>query len=100
MLYGKVLEVTRDHEKRIVIIKVKPERVFKGNLQESVTLNMNYICSYGFQVGENYLIYAGTQENNLLETGPCRILYDKIAKQEMKYLEKGEKPKSPNEYKN
>lgn len=99
VFYGKVLEMTRNHEKRVVIIKVKLERVFKGNISEIVTLNSDYVCSYNFQVGKNYLIYAAGQENALLETGPCRILYEKVAKQEMKYLEKGLKPKNPSKYK-
>lgn len=94
VFYGTLLKHTRSHEKRGVIIKVKVERVFKGDVKDTLTLNSAYVCSYNFQVGDKYLIYAGEQEGGGLETGPCRILYEELAKEEMKYLEKGEKPKT------
>ena len=94
VFYGKILEHTRNHEKRVVVIKVQVERVFKGNVKEVVVLNSGYVCSYNFRVGDKYLIYAGSQEVGGLETGPCRILYEELAKEEMKYLERGEKPKT------
>lgn len=94
VFYGKILEHTRDHEKQVVVIKVQVERVFKGSVKEVVTLNSGYVCSYNFRVGERYLVYAGSREDGGLETGPCRILYEELAKEEMKYLERGKKPKT------
>lgn len=57
-------------------------------------LHSDYVCSYNFRVGQKYLIYAGQAGTSELETGPCRILYERLAKEEMKYLEKGERPKT------
>jgi hypothetical protein len=94
VFYGKILEYIRDHEKRTVIVKVQIERVFKGAVKEVVVLHTGYVCGYNFQVGEKYLIYAGELEDGDLETGPCRILNEGLAKEEMKYLEKGKRPRT------
>jgi hypothetical protein len=89
VFYGRVLSKTRNFDTRQEIIKVKTERIFKGDATGVITILSSYNCPYNFQVGKRYLIYAGDGENDLLRTGPCRILYDKIARQEMKYLGKG-----------
>lgn len=94
VIYGQLLSIKRDHDKKVVIIKLRVQRVFKGNSSEMVMLYSDYVCSYNFRVGQRYLIYAGQRENGEWETGPCRILYEKLAKEEMKYLERGEKPRT------
>jgi len=94
VIYGKLLATKRDHDKKVVIVKIRVQRVFKGSYSGILVLHSEYVCSYNFRVGQKYLIYAGQNVTSELETGPCRVLNERLAKEEMKYLEKGEKPKT------
>lgn len=94
VFYGRVLEVHRNVEKRVVRVKVLSKKTFKGQGQGTLTLNMSSICPYNFQVGKNYLIYAVARLDGILETGPCRVFYGTNAKYERKLLEKGSRPQN------
>jgi hypothetical protein len=52
VFYGQLLSARRDHDKRVVIVELLVQRVFKGSSSRIVMLHSDYVCIYNFRVGQ------------------------------------------------
>jgi len=90
---GKVLEVIKKPENFQVVVKLRVENLWKGNLSKEVTVltgSDSALCGYQFEVGQSYLIYASGADVNNLQTNICtRTANLSAAKADIKILGKG-----------
>ncbi len=71
---GKVLEVIRKPGNFQVIVKLRVENLWKGNVSRQITVLTgadSALCGYNFEVGKSYLIYASGADVNNLQTNIC-----------------------------
>jgi len=90
---GKVLQIIRKPENHQVVVKLRVENLWKGNLSKEVTVltgSDSALCGYQFEVGQSYLIYASGADKNNLHTNICtRTAKFSEAKADVKALGKG-----------
>jgi len=71
---GRVMDVV-SHSELSVIVKIRVERSWKGNLPSEVTLATGQgggDCGYKFEIGQSYLIYAYGPDEKRLSTNICQ----------------------------
>ena len=72
---GRVIDVVSLSETHSVIVKMRVDRSWKGNLQNEVTLATGQgggDCGYKFEVGQSYLVYAYGPDVTRLSTNICQ----------------------------
>lgn len=70
---GQVVQVNQPGNREEVRVSFKVSRVWKGNLTPQLqvgTSSSSASCGYNFQKGEEYLVYASSEESKL-KTGLC-----------------------------
>ena len=98
---GKVIEINDKPQSFEVFVKIKVERLWKGNVSKEVIIttenNSGVFCGYSFEVGKSYLIYARGSDESNLTTGLClgNLQLQKAA-EELKILGEGKKPRRKN----
>lgn len=94
---GRVLEVIQKPEKHQIVVKLRAEKSWKGNVSRQITIvtaSDSALCGYNFEVGKSYLIYAQGSDANNLQTNLCtRTAGFSEAKADLKVLGKGKVPK-------
>lgn len=71
---GRVLEIIRKPENNQIAVKLRTEKLWKGNVSKQVTITTgadSALCGYNFEVGKSYLIYAQGSNANNLQTNLC-----------------------------
>ena len=95
VISGKVLEITKQPENFYVSVRLQLENSWKGNSSKEITIFTglgNGDCGYPFEVGESYLIYANSSDENKnkLVTNICRRTTNlSDATEDLKILGKG-----------
>lgn len=94
---GRVLEVIRKPESSSVVVKLRTEKSWKGNVSKRISISTgadSALCGFNFEVGKSYLIYAQGADANNLQTNICtRTAGLANAKADLKALGKGKIPK-------
>jgi hypothetical protein len=72
---GNVVEILRDPESSVVVVKFRVESSWKGRLPKKVSVSTGQghgDCGYQFEVGQSYLVYAYGSDENSLSTNICQ----------------------------
>ncbi len=98
---GKVVEIVNKSQNRDLIVKIKVEEFWKGNLPEEIIIETDRsdaACGYPFVSGKSYLIFAYVSDENILTTGLCLPNREiSKAEEELKILGKGKEPEKANQ---
>ena len=95
---GKVVEVVREPYASTgyyVVVRFEVERSWKKVEANEITIiSILTDCTYPFEIGESYLIYADDSGQGMLDTSVCsRTRKLKEAKEDLKLLGRGKVPK-------
>jgi hypothetical protein len=91
---GKVTETVEDPNIHFITVKFKVEKTWNKKFQKEITLITDKdgsLCSYNFEVGKKYLVYASGKKNNL-SASTCSRTALAEANKDIAVLNKTRKP--------